>query len=117
EGIDREHVELLRHFAFQRKPRVAEHNGYLILRTTAQIEEVVDGDVHHQRIDVVKAIGVARPAIGADRAGAEPDRADGNGTDLAELVDGQADARAARVIGQRLALLFRGGEFLAVVDR
>ena len=115
EGVDGEHVELLGFLGFHREARVAERYGGS-RRAIGEIGELVARDLRDDRVDLVEAVGVARAAIGRDRARAETDHADLERALLGELIERDAHAGDARIIGERLAALFGRGELLAVID-
>jgi len=117
EGVDREHVELLRGLALQHEAGVAERR--LDRRVAVgEVGEVAVRDPDHRRIDVVEAVHVVLRAPGGDRAGAEADHADLERLEpRVQRFDRAPDARGGRVVARRPPAQHRVGVLGAVHDR
>src|SRR5580704_4982927 len=112
EGIDRQHVELLRGFAFQRKARVAQ-NDFGLCWTLLQEREPAVCDLDDLRIDFVKSERVARFSVSRKRSRSQSDHAYAF-RPVATKSQSQANAGTSSVVRRRVAI-FREGKILRAV--
>jgi len=94
EGIEQQHIEVLRRFALQIQPRIAHDDLQLATARfeVRQVSEVFAGDGNDVGIDVVKPEGLAFLPIRRHGGGAHADDADLCIRPLAQAFQGPADA-------------------------
>ena len=117
EGIQHQHIELLRRFIFQRKPRVT-GNHLDLGSTVGQKREVIFRKFDHCGIYLIEPIIVGGASVDGDRASAHSDRADvlRAAAMFVEPAQGVSDAAGLVIVGRRLPPAIGGIELHTVDD-
>ena len=115
EGVDDQHVVLLRGFALHGEARIAEHGIDPGLAVGNEFE-ITAGNLDHLRIDFVKTHGVAGAPVTRHGAGAQPHHADPDRAAVLKIFDRAPRAAGLGVIGGDAVALFLIEVLLAVHD-